>query len=276
MDTGTIRDIVSRRASALRGTARLPPRSVQLLVFLLLSVAGIAGILIAAGRGTTTSSSTSHVTGSGVSRTESRSVHDFDQIELLGAGFVRIAQSAREGLRVQADDNILHYIGTSVDNGVLRIEVGRADVTLSPITPITFFINVKKLHGLSISGAADVQLSAMHTDSLALAISGGGRIDLRSLAATSLRVDVNGTGDVVMSGKVETQRVSIAGVGSYAGDNLDSAEATVSIAGAGSATVQVRDALDVTIEGTGSVNYIGDPQVHQNINGVGTVTRVRA
>jgi len=188
---------------------------------------------------------------------------------------MRIAQSTREGLRVQADDNILQYISTSVDTGVLRIEVGRADVTLNPVTPIMFFVNVNKLHGLSISGAADVQLSPMHTDSLALAISGGGRIDLRSLAATSLRVDVNGTGDVVTSGKVETQRVNIAGVGSYAGDNLDSAEATVSIAGTGSATVHVRDALDVTIEGTGSVNYIGDPQVHQNINGVGTVTRVQ-
>ncbi|MCL4262951.1 MAG: DUF2807 domain-containing protein [Anaerolineae bacterium] len=46
---------------------------------------------------------------------------------------------------------------------------------------------------------------------------------------------------------------------------------TIKSSGAGTAVVQVSDSLDVTIDGLGHVEYIGDPEVTQEINGVGSV-----
>jgi hypothetical protein len=43
--------------------------------------------------------------------------------------------------------------------------------------------------------------------------------------------------------------------------------------GAGSAVVNVSEVLEAKISGAGSVEYIGDPTVHQEVSGVGRVSK---
>ena len=62
--------------------------------------------------------------------------------------------------------------------------------------------------------------------------------------------------------------------GDYRAEDLDSREARVSLSGLGSAFVRVRDHLDVTISGAGSVKYVGSPTVEKQVTGVGRVERI--
>jgi len=67
------------------------------------------------------------------------------------------------------------------------------------------------------------------------------------------------------------QEINLSGFGNYSAGDLKSNTATVSVSGAGNATVWVAQSLNVHISGAGNVNYYGSPQVTQNISGVGNI-----
>jgi hypothetical protein len=56
-----------------------------------------------------------------------------------------------------------------------------------------------------------------------------------------------------------------------AGPNLQSRDARLALQGSPEATVRVRDALTVTVAGSGSVAYYGKPRITQTIMGSGSV-----
>lgn len=190
------------------------------------------------------------ITGSGRLVSESRDVRDFDTITLSGSGSIIVTQTGEESLTVEADDNVLPVLTSEVHGR--RLELGvRPGVHLTPRSPITYHITVKELHGLTISGSAKVQASALNTDSLSVTISGSAAI---TLAGQATRLDL-----------------SISGSGSYDASNLVSGAARVRISGSGGATLNVRETLDVRISGSGSIRYTGRPTVTKSITGSGSI-----
>ena len=90
-----------------------------------------------------------------------------------------------------------------------------------------------------------------------------------NLNGQDLKVSISGVGKINMKGEVDTQQVDISGAGSYSAKELISRDCEVDISGAGRATVNVTDTLDIQLSGVGSVEYTGNPSVTQNISGVG-------
>jgi hypothetical protein len=76
---------------------------------------------------------------------------------------------------------------------------------------------------------------------------------------------------MTLAGTVDSQAVTIRGTGDYNGENLQSATAEVTIDVAGDAVLRVRDRLNATVSGFGSVEYIGNPHVTKDVSGVGSV-----
>ena len=46
-----------------------------------------------------------------------------------------------------------------------------------------------------------------------------------------------------------------------------------SVGGAGTATVNASEKLDATVVGAGSVEYVGDPTVEQDVSGAGRISK---
>ena len=92
-----------------------------------------------------------------------------------------------------------------------------------------------------------------------------------NLQADRLAVDIGGAGHITLAGTVDSQVVTISGTGNYDGENLQSATADVTVDGAAKAVVRVSTRLNATVDGVGSIQYIGNPQVARKINGVGSV-----
>ncbi len=90
-------------------------------------------------------------------------------------------------------------------------------------------------------------------------------------------VQSDGTGDVIISDPLQADDISIrlVGTGSFLGFLLSADECNIDIIGAGICEITVNNALDVKIEGTGSVYYKGSPQVNTDIEGTGKVTSVK-
>jgi hypothetical protein len=210
--------------------------------------------------------------GSGNVVTEARTVSNFHQIDLTGAGEVNITQGDTESLTIETDDNILPLIVTRVDNGLLSIglDPNRTGLSIAP-TRIVFTVAVKNLDSLKVSGAGNIRAQALKSDNLAVTTSGAGNITLGPVQAKTLNLRLSGAGNVTVSGQVESQDAALSGLGNYNAADLSSTNAKVALSGAGSATVWATGTLNAQISGAGSINYYGSPQVSQNISGVGSI-----
>lgn len=213
-----------------------------------------AAVLLAvlAGCGTVTPAGTPDAaTGSGPAG-ESRAVSGFTAVQLTSVGDLRIEQTGTESLTIEAAPEVLPQLTSEVVGGVLRLGV-LPGASIETDVPIVYRLSVAALDALTVSGAGDATAP-----------------DLR---ADRLTVDISGAGDVTLGGTVGTQVVTISGAGDYDAEDLRSATAEITVDGAGDAVVRVSDRLDATVEGVGSVEYIGDPQVTEDVGGVGSVER---
>lgn len=210
--------------------------------------------------------------GSGDVVTETRDVRNFDRVELSGIGDVTIYQDDEESLEIEAEDNVISHIITEVEDGTLKISFDRRAVV--PTKTIRFTVTMREVRGLETLGVSDIRADDIVTDELFLGISGTGNINIRDLQAERLQSTISGAGNLDVEGKVIDQKVNLTGAGSYNGEDLESKTAEIDITGLGKVTAWVADSLDVTISGTGGVDYYGSPQVSQQISGLGRLKHI--
>jgi len=210
--------------------------------------------------------------GSGNVKSETRDVHDFDRVELVGIGTLNITQGAAEALTVQAEDNLLPKIGSVVQGGTLTLAPDPG-VSLNPTKPIVYDLTVKQLHGIDVAGSADVKASGLTSDQLLLSMSGSGGMDASRISADALTVQLSGSGVVTVSGHASRQMVTISGSGRYVAGDLSSQQAVVGVSGSGTAAVNVSDSLTAMVSGSGDVTYKGTAKVQQHVTGSGSVTK---
>ena len=211
--------------------------------------------------------------GSGKVVTETRQISGFDQVELSGIGSLTITQGDKEGLQIDAEDNILPRIETIVQNRTLQIRYQNNDWqnTVVPTKPIKFLLSVNNINGMELSGAGSITSANVKTDNLTISSSGAGSVKIGSLSAKSLTTNLSGLGGCELAGKVNSQNVVISGTGSYNAPDMESQNTTIIISGAGSSTVWSTSSLNVTISGAGSVSYYGSPNVTKTISGIGSI-----
>jgi hypothetical protein len=147
---------------------------------------------------------TEHVTdappiqGSGNIITEERAVSDFERVSLGGFGDVFITQGEQESLTVEADDNLMPYIETSVKDGTLVLRfIGEAEHRdVRPTKRIKFNVGIKKVTGLEIGGVGDIHAPSLNAESLELEIGGVGDVSISTVTVDDLYVLIGGVGDV--------------------------------------------------------------------------------
>jgi hypothetical protein len=190
------------------------------------------------------------IVGSGKLVTEQRTTGLFTGIQVTGIAKVIIKQDTAQSLRIEADDNIMDSVTTSVNNGLLS--VGLKKGSYNNIT-VNVSVSMKTISRLESIGAAEFLTDGqIQTDSVLCRITGTGKITLKG-SATSETIEIIGTGDV---------------------HNFDlvSSRCSALISGAGNIEVNVTQDLNAVIAGTGTITYSGNPSVvHQTVTGVGSV-----
>lgn len=199
-------------------------------------------LVLACGRG--------QLAGSGHVKSESRSVQGFTQVTLASAGDLTLVQSGTESLTIEADDNLLPHLTSTVSGGGLTLG---ADAAMHPSQPVRYTLSVKDLSELDLAGAGDVTGSGLHVSALHVRLTGGGRIKL--------------------AGQAQSADIELSGAGDVDGSQLATKTAKVTVSGAGRAIVQVSDTLEADVTGAGTVQYIGDPKVTPHVSGAGAVSK---
>lgn len=144
----------------------------------------------------------------------------------------------------------LPCIVTEVRGNKLVIEL-KPGVAIDRVTEMSFRVTSKDLNSLAINGGATAKVTGVDSDQLALGVDGAAFIEA--------------------AGKARQLNVMLNGTGAYAGENLYAQRASITNNGLGAAVVRASDELNAEINGAGRIEYIGNPVVHKQINGLGVV-----
>jgi uncharacterized protein with beta-barrel porin domain len=202
---------------------------------------------------------------------ETRTASGFTGIDMRTVGRVVLSQGEGESLAVRGSDNIVPLIKTSVQNGVLVIEM-EEDIFVTDMHDakvLTFTIGVKDLNALTVSGMGDVEADRLTAPRLDLTVSGAGRVILNHLSIENLRLTLGGAGDVELEGSADSAVIVLSGAGNVQAPDLAIRTANVSLPGLGNATVWVTENLTGSISGVGNVQYYGNPHTDLKASGLG-------
>ena len=215
---------------------------------------------------------TTQGTGSGNVMNQTKSVQGVNQVSLDGTGTVILIQGNQESLTIEAEDNIIPHIQSNVNGNKLSLSYDTN--TPTPTKTVKYYLTLKDLSSISISGAGKVETNGFKTQSLIISTNGAGEGNMSGLNINKLTVNLSGAGKMNMAGTATDQTITISGAGDYLARDLKSQTTTITINGAGKGTLNVSNILNAIINGSGDINYLGNPKVSQQINGAGSVKQI--
>ena len=105
------------------------------------------------------------IAGSGVVRSESREVADFNAISVDYPAEITIRQDSSEALEIEAEDNLLPQLTTEVRNGTLHLENSEQNWRnrVNPHEPVLISITVVDLNKVQFPTAGKMLIEGLET-----------------------------------------------------------------------------------------------------------------
>lgn len=197
------------------------------------------------------------IDGSGKVVSETRSFSAFHTVRVDAPFGVEVdaVESAQPSVFVQADDNLLPLISTTLKDGILTVSLDDETSAQS--------LNSKNIR---------VVVSAPSTERVELR--GAGSVDIRRIQKQNFSLMLYGVGSLDAAGTVETLNIEAEGVGSVSARHVRARNVKVSSHGVGSTSVFATDNLTVDISGIGSLVYYGNPpNVSKRAGGIGSISK---
>lgn len=217
------------------------------------------------------SRSTPEATDSAAGRGEVRAVSGFEAVSLEGVGTLVLEQGETESLTITAEPHVLARIETVVEAGTLFI---RPVESFDTDQPIRYELTLIKLNHLAVGGAGQVEAAQLTADELSIDLSGSAVVVIDNLAVTALDVVAGGSAELELAGTVDQQTVYLSEASHYSAPDLASRVAAVTVEAAAQATVAVSEQLEAEASGAGSISYLGDPAVSQEVSAAGSLTKM--
>ncbi|MFL6468225.1 MAG: head GIN domain-containing protein [Pyrinomonadaceae bacterium] len=172
--------------------------------------------------------------GSGNVQTETRDIKGFKSVDVSGVFQVEIVAQKDFGVQVEADENLLQYITTEVNGGVLEISTSK---------------RIKSSSGLKLRiSAPDVER---------LEVSGVAKVYVSDLKNAGLQLDTSGASKVNLAGETDKLTVDVSGASQIDAENLKTRAATVDASGASKVSVFATESIRSEASGASRVTYTG-------------------
>jgi hypothetical protein len=210
---------------------------------------------------------------------ESRTLGNFNQIELNDNINLILTQDTVNSVKIQAGKHLLKLIKTDINNGMLYIKNdNRCNWVRSYKKEIYAYLHFKNLINLTNHGSGDIS----STDTIRSNIiyienrDGSGTIHLTIRSEQSYIKEHLGPADFYISGKTSYNYIWAAGYGIMDCRNLLSDDALVVNRGTNSCYVNVKNSLIAEIDYTGNIYYSGEPKtISTKIEGTGKLLQLK-
>jgi hypothetical protein len=232
------------------------------------------------------------IQGNGRIATETRTIGDFERISSSGNFIVDVQLSNEPALSIEADENLLSYIRTSIQGNTLVLET-RNNKCLRSREAIRIYVDATSIERLKLSGSGEIYCGDILNQVLDIDLSGSGTIETPDLDVNELDINLSGSGDIicenadvnfvnanisgsgkiVLEGNANTSDFDISGSGDIRAIDLISEKCYARITGSGQIFTTVLDELEVIISGSGNVYYSGNPEIEVSITGSGKLRK---
>ncbi len=199
------------------------------------------------------------ITGNGNVRDEKRNISDFRTVKTSGSIDVEIKSGDNYSVSVEDDENLLPYIVTDVNDGVLNIHYKNGYNITNDHAKV--FVNGPSLDKIITSGSGDINGNGVikNSNHIEFSLSGSGNVNAQ-VDAPSIKVKGSGSGNIKLEGRTKDFDCSVSGSGDVNCGSLQSENTSISISGSGNAHVFASVHLIARTSGSGDVYYMGNPQ----------------
>lgn len=212
------------------------------------------------------------VKGSGNIKQEVRTQNPFKSISTSGNYNVYIQQGSKRDIQIEADDNLLPYIVTTVNGSELQINTKKG-YEIKPTKTVNIYVTVEELEELNSSGSGGFySKSSLKGNKVVFSFSGSTIADM-DLNSNVLDVRISGSSKVNLKGNVPQTKYGISGSGDIDAFGLHSDNVKVEVSGSGKLDLFAEKKLDISVSGMGNVRYKGNASLSQSSSGMSKVSK---
>ncbi len=177
-------------------------------------------------------------------------------------------------LQLNVDENILPLLDIKVENNKLIIR-SKDNSNIKP-SKFKIYTNSINLERVRLAGSGEVHLKGeVNSKSLKIDLSGSGDIITDSLYCEQFDMSISGSGTANLKGASNESKFRVAGSGDIHGYNFSVQDLETSVSGSGDIQVTVGTSLKAAVNGSGNINYRGNPEnVDSKITGSGEIKKV--
>ena len=219
-----------------------------------------------------TFSSCRYITGSGNIVSETRKVENFDGISVGGSFEVEVKIGDVTEVIVEADDNIIKYIKTSVSGNILKIRT--EDLHSYSDVHMKIYITLPSLSSISASASADVVGTNILTSSSKLTFKASSSASIKAeVDAPEIETDANSSATIILSGKTKNYKTEASSSADIKTFDLFSENTIANVSSSANIEVHASVSLNAKASSSGSVEYKGAAAVSKSESSSGSVEK---
>ena len=199
------------------------------------------------------------IKGNGNLKKETRNASGYTGIELQGSMDVQIDYGSSNSITVEADENLLPYIETEVENGNLKIRQKKG-FNLKSKNKLIVHASLTKLTNIGLSGSGNILGTGDFSNNkkTIIKLSGSGNIGLGVADISELDVAISGSGNINIKGSQSNIiSVAISGSGNLDCSNFATNDVLARVSGSGNIRVNAAKSIDARVSGSGNIYYKG-------------------
>ncbi len=202
------------------------------------------------------------ISGSGNIKTETRTVDNFDGVKTSGSIDVEVMNAGNQSVKIEADDNILPYIITTVEDGLFNVHY-KSNTSFNN-SHVKVYVSAPSIKRLIVAGSGSINSTSplKENGQFDLEVSGSGDINA-DVDAPKVTADIGGSGSITLQGKTKDFTGTIEGSGDLKANKFLSENTTATVAGSGTAHVFASVHLAAKVAGSGDIFYSGNPSSPQ-------------
>lgn len=230
---------------------------------------------------------------------EARNVSEFTGINASGSFEIIVTKGNSVSLHIEADEEIMQYIHSKVQGGVLQLYIDNNKKTKN-IKILRAFVVMKNLEQVTLSGACSLttrdiftptkfksdccgatsMILNLDTQQLNIDASGTSKINVKANVKQEVKIDISGVSKfygelnaasvtcyssavsfINLQGSANDLRIDLSGTSCIDVGNFVTKNAIVGASGVSNVTVNAKEQLKISASGMSSVTYIGSPKV---------------
>ncbi len=194
-------------------------------------------------------------------------------IELDIQAEVILQQGDEQKVMIEARQDIIDEIETDVNNGTWRIGFDWFDWFHHDIR---IYVTLPSIEYIKQDSRGEIRTDGIFTQEqdLEVEIKSSGDVELE-VYLKKLITQIEGRGDIILSGEVEQNEISMKGSGVLRAFGCKASETEIKLEGSGDAYLSVQNSLTGSLSGSGDIYYRGAPEVDIIVTGTGEVIEVK-